>query len=175
VAGGITPNQPCPAGYYCPEGTGISPTPCPAGKFNPSTGGATSAVCETCPAGTSSAAGATECTTTLASPGYYLPSGSSTFIPCPIGTYLDVSGGTNVPQTGNIMDDYSGSGGSYYNEDYIQDGNTLSYPVTIINNQNGNTSYFSCNEGQLTPALAAWAPPNDNYLAYSNTNKKVYQ
>jgi hypothetical protein len=86
-------------------------------------------------------------------------------------TYVSpwVSGGTNVPQTGNIMDDYSGSGGNYYNEDYIQDGNTLSYPVTIINNQNGNTSYFSCNEGQLTPALAAWVPPNDNYLAYSNT------
>jgi len=77
-------------------------------------------------------------------------------------------GGNVVSNPGLDGDDHSGPGGSYYVVNDIQDGNTLSYPVTVLNNQNGNTSYLSCNEGQLTPALAVWVPPNDNYLAYSN-------
>ena len=103
----------------------------------------------------------------------YIPDG---FIgPPPDGsgqTYVSpwVSGGANViANPGLDGNDYSGSGGSYYNVNAIQDGNTLSYPVTVLNNQNGNTSYLACNEGQLTPALAVWIPPTDNYLAYSNT------
>jgi len=102
----------------------------------------------------------------------YIPDG---FIgPPPDGsgqTYVSpwVSGGSNViSNPGLDGNDYSGSGGGYYVVNDIQDGHTLSYPVTVLNNQNGNTSYLACNEGKLTPALAVWVPPNDNYLAYPN-------
>jgi len=94
--GEITPNQVCPAGYYCPLGTGSSPIACVAGTYNSLTGQTSIAACIACAPGTASIAGATVCNIPVAQPGYYIPNGSTTFMPCPAGTYLDVSDGKLV-------------------------------------------------------------------------------
>lgn len=41
---------PCPAGYYCEEGT-LIPTPCPEATFRNTTGGQQVADCDPCPEG----------------------------------------------------------------------------------------------------------------------------
>ena len=59
---GTNDYEPCPAGYYCPDGTGYKySNPCPAGKKRESTGGKKASDCTSCDAGTYSAAGATSC------------------------------------------------------------------------------------------------------------------
>ncbi|CEM36103.1 unnamed protein product [Vitrella brassicaformis CCMP3155] len=102
---------PCPAGFYCENGTSV-PDPCPIGTFNPSERGVDSSSClpctpgrfcnETnqtdavhlcgegyyCPAGTNeSSPAAYECTA-----GYKCPAGSAFPIPCEEGTYQDTAG-----------------------------------------------------------------------------------
>ncbi|XP_032352703.1 multiple epidermal growth factor-like domains protein 6 [Camelus ferus] len=93
LSGALAPNSsledwtsgPCPAGHFCPPGTG-TPRPCPAGTHN---GLAAQGHCEPCPEGffclanTSSVVG-NECPA-----GHYCPASTSfaSQFPCPRGTY----------------------------------------------------------------------------------------
>lgn len=76
----------CPAGYYCPDGTGYKySNPCPAGTYRSSTGGESASSCTTCTgSGTYCPAGSTS--PQACSAGYYCPN-TTTRRPCPAGTY----------------------------------------------------------------------------------------
>ena len=102
--------QPCPPGYFCPQGT-TSPVPCPQGTFWPWTSASNAGNCTACPlagyclpgsvsptpceAGTySPTRGASTC---LVCPeGYFCPFNSSGPVSCPQGTTQDRKGQTNV-------------------------------------------------------------------------------
>ena len=43
--------DPCPAGFYCPEGTGYETQPCPVGTIGNRTGLANETECTQCPGG----------------------------------------------------------------------------------------------------------------------------
>lgn len=87
---GSTPltQQPCPPGYYCPEGTKrASQFPCPAGTYNSLSLQTNLAACMRCPAGSycpQASANPTPCPF-----GYYCLEGtqSATQWPCPAGTF----------------------------------------------------------------------------------------
>ncbi|CAK8677709.1 unnamed protein product [Clavelina lepadiformis] len=73
----------CSSGFYCPEGTPAE-LRCPAGGYSNSTGLAECTPCEPgfyCPAET------VDYTRNPCVPGYYCPAGSSTYVPCPPGSY----------------------------------------------------------------------------------------
>ena len=43
--------DPCPAGFYCPEGTGYDTQPCPVGTIGNRTGLTNESECTQCPGG----------------------------------------------------------------------------------------------------------------------------
>jgi hypothetical protein len=44
-------STPCPAGFFCPKGTGYKPNPCPAGTYSSIEGLARASQCLQCPVG----------------------------------------------------------------------------------------------------------------------------
>ncbi|KAH3841624.1 hypothetical protein DPMN_115097 [Dreissena polymorpha] len=111
--------EPCPRGYYCPEGTGADIIPCPAGTYNPVMSLTQLSECTKCDGGKycllpgqDNYAGQCNagyyCTSGVntATPnsvnntgvggkcptGYYCPTGSSHPLPCAAGTYSESEG-----------------------------------------------------------------------------------
>ncbi len=91
----------CPAGAYCPEGSGM-PTYCPPGTYNPDTGKSVSTDCANCDAGTACPkyGNIKSYSGIVCPPGYYCPAGTGypTQFPCPNGTYSDEYKLTDVSQ-----------------------------------------------------------------------------
>ena len=113
------PPADCPAGFYCPLGTGNVWQPCPAGTFSTNTGLSSETECTACTAGyycsqTNATAVTGECTegfyctagadtptppgdgsnTGTAAPcpeGHYCPQKTGTPLKCPLGTYSNVT------------------------------------------------------------------------------------
>lgn len=99
----------CPAGSYC-EAAVAAPTACPLGTYNPREGAYELAGCEQCPhgkfcgstglsstgsdctAGYYCARGSSSATANVCQVGYYCPSGTKAPVPCPAGTYNDLTG-----------------------------------------------------------------------------------
>ena len=102
-------NGPCPAGYYCPEGTSlggvVKPTKCPAGTFNPDIRGTDANACIPCYAGWACTvdglanpdvrcsegyfceAGSNTPTQNDCTRGHFCPEGAAKELPCPMGYY----------------------------------------------------------------------------------------
>ena len=92
---------PCPAGYFCPNGTELNTSnPCPAGTYNPSKYGTDSSACLACSPGMYCETESLTEPTGPCSPGYYCPSscsdqycsnapctGTLTGGPCPAGSF----------------------------------------------------------------------------------------
>jgi hypothetical protein len=66
----------CPAGHYCPQGTGL-PIPCPAGTYNERTGGTAPNSCSSCSPGQYCAGLGNVVPTGMCRAGYYCPPGST--------------------------------------------------------------------------------------------------
>lgn len=118
----------CPKGSFCPEGSTI-PRMCSEGTYQSELGKST---CETCPAGYYCEA---NCSFPLSCPkGYYCESGTASVtieIGCPIGTFLNHTGGANV------TDCYSCVSGWYCNQ------KGLSAPSSLC-----SEGYY-CEEGSI--------------------------
>lgn len=72
------PTSPCPAGFYCPQGSGVA-TPCPAGTFNNATGGYDSALhCLSCTPGSYCASSGLTAPTGLCNAGFFCAGGDTT-------------------------------------------------------------------------------------------------
>lgn len=111
VAGLALPVKPCPATFYCPNGTISATLPCTAGSFCAGSNAAPTAcaagtyadvpglsVCKTCPARSYCVAGTVTPATCPA--GYVCPAGtqSAAQVACPIGTFSNVSGLANTTE-----------------------------------------------------------------------------
>ena len=94
------------AGYYVASPGAAQETACPAGTFSTVVGATSPSTCATCPANSTSGAGASACSAnigyysnngviTKAPPGYYAPGNTTLPIACPAGTYSPVSGTTS--------------------------------------------------------------------------------
>ncbi len=99
----------CPAGSYCTSGQDAA-TPCPAGRYNPREGAQMLTDCEQCPNGkycgtTGLSTPGSDCTpgyycqrgessatASICPKGYYCPAGTAAPVPCPPGTYNDITG-----------------------------------------------------------------------------------
>ena len=81
ITGG--PPDDCPAGYYCPEGTGYVWEPCPTGTYSPDTGLANDTQCTPCDGGFYCDALNATTITAPCQEGYYCRSGSDTMTPSP--------------------------------------------------------------------------------------------
>ena len=107
-------NGPCPAGYYCAEGTSLTgavlPTKCPAGTFNPDIRGTDVDACipcyagwactvdglanpnQRCEAGYFCEAGSTTPTQNQCPAGHFCPEGTAKELPCPMGYFRNSPG-----------------------------------------------------------------------------------
>ena len=105
--------EPCPVGYYCPQGTVNNPTvvalACNTGAYQPSPGQSN---CIVCPAGSYCppiAQGISEVITTYPCPkGYYCPDGTINKFsnPCAPGTYNEQESQTDISACVNCPDSY---------------------------------------------------------------------
>lgn len=80
---------PCPAGYFCPAGTGgANSFPCPAGTYNTLQSRMMVSECLNCPAGYYCAAASASAGVACPA-GYYCPAGTGDYRvnPCPAGTH----------------------------------------------------------------------------------------
>ena len=87
-----TIGEECPVGYYCPAGTPVRQK-CQPGLVIPYKGARSEAECQTCPAGKICSPGSSipeDCTV-----GYYCPY-NDTRRPCPLQTFNNVSGATDI-------------------------------------------------------------------------------
>lgn len=103
---GVQHPMPCPAGYFCPNGTGSATThPCPAGTFSNVTGIAAETQCARCLPGRFCSGQNLTKPSGLCSPGHYCVLGASTSIPsdnvtgniCPFGHYCEAGVSAPVP------------------------------------------------------------------------------
>ncbi|CBZ54547.1 hypothetical protein NCLIV_049760 [Neospora caninum Liverpool] len=81
--GALASSNVCPAGHYCPPGTG-RPYPCPAGTYAPSRGSKDPSHCVPCSAGYFCSRGSAH-PTGVCPAGTYCPQGTSVPQPCPAG------------------------------------------------------------------------------------------
>lgn len=118
-------SNPCPAGYYCPNGTQFdSQYPCPIGYYNPVTGKTSIDDCLPCPSGEYCASSGLSSTSGLCDAGFYCVlaawlsqpteignySAPDCFCPnnqtggqCIAGTYCPVGSGSPTPCTGGNL------------------------------------------------------------------------
>ncbi|KAF7668979.1 hypothetical protein LDENG_00271770 [Lucifuga dentata] len=79
----------CPKGKYCPEGTSL-PLPCPPGTYSDSLHVTEISGCSPCPPGQFCGTAGSE--GDLCPPAHYCPEGSANPMPCPAGTYANLTG-----------------------------------------------------------------------------------
>lgn len=86
------PTGPCPAGYYCPNKTGVATTyPCPAGKYRGEVGGISLQSCADCPPGYTCENPGTA-TPAVCPRGKFCPGQTITPMNCPEGTFGNSTG-----------------------------------------------------------------------------------
>lgn len=88
----VTIGRECPVGFYCPAGT-IEPLKCESGLVIPYTGARSKVECQICPGGKICLPGSSipeDCTV-----GHFCPF-NDTVRPCPLQTYNNVSGATDI-------------------------------------------------------------------------------
>ncbi|MGH0168698.1 UNVERIFIED_CONTAM: hypothetical protein FKN15_055273 [Acipenser sinensis] len=109
--------QLCPEGHYCPGGTGLDLLPCPPGTYSLEPGNSQLEQCQLCPAGmycedwglsvpTGSCQAGYFCLAGSEGAGgpcpvsHYCPGGSAQPLPCPAGTYNNLTGQAKCFQCG---------------------------------------------------------------------------
>ncbi|XP_074972517.1 uncharacterized protein LOC142067604 [Phalacrocorax aristotelis] len=149
---GLPGNDICPAGHFCPSGTGY-PVPCPPGSFSAIVGLEAEGQCQPCPAGRyCSGAGLSDLAqTSLCNAGYVCLEGNSAPCPsdgihgyrCPSGFYCPAGTGLELPCEPGTFSPVPGAGVC------------LPCPAGMACSEAATVEPLSCPRGYYCPARTA--------------------